>query len=127
MKQSLLREFVIIKPDKNTQIEKADQGLYGRLVSDYNGFKGCEMVSCHEFDKDWSSWEIHPKGEEVIILLTGNVQLVLDLENATEVIELNEQCAYAIVPSNTWHTVKTDVPSKLLFITPGEGTANKDV
>lgn len=127
MKQSLLNEFVIIKPDKSTEVEKADSALYQRLETNYSSLKGCEMVSCFEFQEDWKSWEIHPNGEEVIVLLSGSVQLILEAKEGNESIHLSEQGAFAIIPKNTWHTAKTNTPSRLLFVTPGEGTQNKDV
>ncbi|NVK58371.1 MAG: cupin domain-containing protein [Alteromonadaceae bacterium] len=127
MKQSLLNEFVIIKSDKTTNVEKADAGLYDRLETDYGGFKGCEMVSCFEFKEDWSTWEMHPNGEEVIVLLSGSVQLILETQQGNKSIHLSEQGAFAIIPKNTWHTAKTNTPSRLLFITSGEGTQNKNV
>lgn len=127
MKQSLLNEFIIIKPDKSTNIEKADAGLYQRLETDYDGFEGCDMVSCFEFKEDWTSWEIHPNGDEIIVLLSGNVQFILETNEGNESVQLTEQGSFTIIPKNTWHTAKTHAPSRLLFITPGQGTQHKNV
>ncbi len=127
MKQSLLNEFIIIKPDKSTNIEKADAGLYQRLETDYDGFEGCDMVSCFEFKEDWTSWEIHPNGDEIIVLLSGNVQFILETNEGNESVQLTEQGSFTIIPKNTWHTAKTHAPSRLLFITPGQGTKHKNV
>jgi len=32
---------------------------------------------------------------------------------------------YVVVPRGTWHTAHVSVPTRMLFVTPGEGTENK--
>jgi len=77
-------------------------------------------------DKDWSSWEIHPHGDEVVILLSGKATFILQLEEGNKSIELNKRGMFAIVPKNVWHTAKTNVETEILFITPGQGTKHRD-
>ncbi|MDJ0832542.1 MAG: cupin domain-containing protein [Gammaproteobacteria bacterium] len=120
------RDFVVLSPDKTATIERFDSTLYARLDKDYNGCKGHELISCYEFSQDWPTWEIHPHGDEIVILLSGKVRFVLQLEEGDKSIELVQPGSYVIVPRNIWHTAKTGVKTKMLFITPGEGTRNKD-
>lgn len=122
---SIKQDFVVLSPDKSATIEAADATLYQRLDRDYQDFKGHELISCHEFNEDWSSWEIHPNGDEVVILLSGDVTFVLQTEGGRESVQLKEQGSYVVVPKNVWHTALTQVETKLLFITPGEGTDHK--
>jgi mannose-6-phosphate isomerase-like protein (cupin superfamily) len=124
--QSITKDFVVMTPDKRAVIEHLDSTLYERLDRDYHGFKYHELISCHEFDQSWSSWEIHPNGDEIVILLSGKVTFILQLEEGNKSIQLDEEGAYVIVPKNVWHTAQTDVKTRLLFITPGEGTRHKD-
>ena len=83
------------------------------------------MVALFYYDKDWSTWEKHPAGEEIVFLLEGSVTLRLELENEVQELHLNESGQYAIIPSDTWHTALINSPSKMIFITPGEGTENR--
>jgi len=124
-KQSLISNFAVISPQKKVTIEPVDASLYARLDENYNGFKGHELVSCHEFTTDWDSWEIHPNGDEIVVLLSGKVTFVFDLESQNEPVALTKQGDYAVVPRNVWHTAKVDEPCKVLFITPGENTQHK--
>ena len=48
-------------------------------------------------------------------------------EGAAAPIELHDAGAFTIVPKGTWHTAKTTVPTKMLFITPGAGTEHKPI
>lgn len=70
-------EFVVIGPDPKVRTETFDDNLYSRIEQNYNGFKEHQLVSCHSFSEDWSNWEIHPNGDEVVMLLSGKVTLVL--------------------------------------------------
>lgn len=125
--RSLEKNFVVVSPDKKATVESVDAKLYERLNSNYNGFKGHDLISCYEFNQDWSTWEIHPNGDEIVVLLSGKATFVLQLDEGNKSIQLQKEGAYVIVPKNVWHTLKTNVKTKVLFITPGEGTQNKDV
>ena len=124
--RSIEKDFVVISPEKSATIESFDSTLYERLDKNYGGFRGCELISCYEFSEDWSTWEMHPKGDEVVILLSGEVTLVMQLDDGERSVSLKKIGEYAIVPKCTWHTAKTSVKTKMLFITPGEGTQNKE-
>jgi mannose-6-phosphate isomerase-like protein (cupin superfamily) len=74
----------------------------------------------------WDTWERHPAGEEVVVLLSGRVDLVQDLPDGEEVVVLHPGEA-AINPINVWHTARVHEPGLGLFITPGRGTEHRPV
>ena len=80
------------------------------------------MVST--MDETWSTWERHPAGEEIVYLLSGSVDFVLDLPSGEETIELRGRSC-CIVPRNTWHRAIVHDPGDMLFVTPGEGTSHR--
>ena len=125
MNGSLLKEFIVLNPDKQASIEPNDAELYVRLDRNYNDFAGHELISCHEFSEDWSMWEIHPNGDEVIVLLHGDIDVVFDQPDGEQSVHLNTPGSYAVVPKNVWHTVKVRQAARAVFITPGEGTDHK--
>lgn len=84
------------------------------------------LVSHFSFATDWSTWERHPAGEELVCLLEGDVELHLEKEDGSrDTVVLNAPGAFVLVPPNTWHTAKVRRPAKMLFVTPGEGTENR--
>jgi len=90
----------------------AADGAEGRLV--------CVIAQ----DATWDSWERHPGGEEVVVLLSGRVDLVQELGDAEHVVELRPGQA-VINPAGVWHTARVHEPGVALFITPGRGTEAK--
>lgn len=124
---SIEKQFVVISPDKVASVERADATLYERLDANYSDFVGHELVSCYEFDSDWPSWEVHPHGDEVVLLLSGDVIFVLQTDSGEHCVNLNKQGQYVLVPRGVWHTARTNTASKLLFVTPGQGTQHRGV
>jgi len=92
--------------------EHAGDGDEGRLV----------MISRQE--QTWTSWERHPAGDEVVVMLSGHTTLVQDVDGRETRIELRAGQA-AINPRGVWHTADVHEPGPALFITPGRGTEHR--
>ena len=67
-------------------------------------------------------WEMHPKGDETIILLSGNAVFEYQQDGETQALTLSEPGQYVVIPMGAWHTAKTNTPTRAIFVTPGEGT-----
>ena len=72
----------------------------------------------------WTTWERHPSGDEVVVLLSGRVDLVQDLDGVEHVISLRPGLA-AINPRGVWHRSVVFEPGDALFVTPGAGTEHR--
>jgi quercetin dioxygenase-like cupin family protein len=72
----------------------------------------------------WDTWERHPAGEEVVVLLSGRVDLIQEVDGEQRRIELRPGQA-AINPAGVWHTADVIEPGEGLFITPGRGTEHR--
>lgn len=69
---------------------------------------------------DWLVWERHPKGEEVITLLDGRVDFVLETAEGTKTVPLSAKQTI-VIPRNVWHRAVVREPGDALFITCGVG------
>ncbi|MDQ3178639.1 MAG: DinB family protein [Actinomycetota bacterium] len=79
------------------------------------------LVGLFHQDADWPTWERHPSGEEVVVLLTGRADLVQWIDGHERVVALAPNEAI-VNPVGVWHTATVHEPGDMLFITPGEGT-----
>jgi mannose-6-phosphate isomerase-like protein (cupin superfamily) len=82
------------------------------------------LIGVFCYDADWTSWEVHPDGDEIVVLLSGAVDLVLEQASGEHIVELRDRSA-AVVPRGVWHTANVFGPSETLHITRGAGTANR--
>ena len=122
----LASNFVILTDELRADTVEVTPDLYERLDRDYKGFAGHLLVASHSFDEDWPTWEVHPAGDEFVILVAGDVDLVLANEQGDDTIRMTEPGTFAIVPRNTWHTARIRRHSVMMFITPGQGTINSE-
>jgi uncharacterized cupin superfamily protein len=75
------------------------------------------VLAVFDYTATWPYWERHPSGDEVVYLLSGAVELLLDdgLERRTLPLGVGQA---AIVRAGTWHRAVVHAPSRLLFVTP---------
>ena len=123
----LTSTFVVVEPHHAAVPVAVTPTIFEELDKRFDQFRGRLLVSAFSFDSDWPTWEIHPAGDEIVCLLSGDVTMVLDRNGVEELTHLSGPGGFVIVPKGTWHTARTSVSTTMLFVTPGEGTENKPV
>jgi mannose-6-phosphate isomerase-like protein (cupin superfamily) len=101
-----------VTPDFWQKLDERRQLAEGRLVSAY-GFTG-----------DWTSWERHPAGDELVFQLAGAMDFVVEQADGEQTIRLRGRSAL-VVPRGAWHTARVLEPSEAIFVTRGEGTEHR--
>ncbi|MEQ9365713.1 MAG: cupin domain-containing protein [Leptospirales bacterium] len=124
--QNIRDAVAILKPELSVATTPTGPAMYEALDREYNQFKGHTLVSAFDFSEAWSSWERHPAGDEVVMLLSGRAEVILRGPDGDQAITLDAEGSYVVVPRGVWHTAKTAEPTRMLFITPGEGTEHAD-
>lgn len=71
-----------------------------------------------------TGWERHPAGDEVLTLLSGQCDIILD-ENGVETIVALTPGKSALIPQGVWHRMVINTPGELLFMTPGDTTEHR--
>lgn len=83
------------------------------------------LVSQSLSESDWPVWEMHPEGEEIVMLLGGRADLLLELPDGVRTLPLSGIGSYVLVPRGVWHSANVHEPASLLFITPGRNTQHR--
>ncbi|MGK2914311.1 MAG: hypothetical protein ACSLE5_07625, partial [Porticoccaceae bacterium] len=112
--------FAVLGPDLRVTPVPVTPGVYEELDARFDSFKSHVLVALFAFDTDWPTWEIHPAGDEIVVLLSGRATLLLKTAEGEQQAPLSEPGSYVVVPRNTWHTAKIAEQTRMLFITPGE-------
>ena len=94
-------------------------------IGDNPGARGT-LVTVSVSHADWPHWEMHPKGDEVVHLLDGEVTMIFERNERDERIHLTPGRTI-VVPAGVWHRALVPKTSRLLFMTYGEGTQHKDL
>ncbi|GLQ99253.1 cupin domain-containing protein [Dyella mobilis] len=80
-------------------------------------------ASCSE-DVHYPTWEMHPHGDELLILLSGSLSVEFRDSGRVEASLLQPQAAF-IVPSGDWHRLIVHESSTLIAITLGHQTVHE--
>jgi mannose-6-phosphate isomerase-like protein (cupin superfamily) len=82
------------------------------------------MVCVFPQPRTWTTWERHPAGEELVVLLSGRIDVIQDVDGMHRTVALGPGEAM-INPRGVWHTADVHEPGEGLFITPGLGTEHR--
>jgi len=82
------------------------------------------LVTVGTGEGDWPHWEMHPRGDEVLVLLEGRVRMVFERPGGEETIDMAPGSTL-IVPQGTWHRALDQRGLRMLFLTYGAGTQHK--
>lgn len=77
-------------------------------------------------DSDWPHWEMHPAGQEILVLLEGELTMIFD-GGEGETRHPMAAGTTLIVPAGVWHRALIDRRTRLLAITYGAGTTHRGV
>ncbi|MEO1046411.1 MAG: cupin domain-containing protein [Pseudomonadota bacterium] len=97
---------------------------YAERHDSADGSEG-RLVSMYRFDSNWDAWEMHPRGDEVVICTEGAMVLIQQHADGNEErIELRAG-DYAINPAGVWHTADVTDPATAIFVTAGKDTEHR--
>jgi mannose-6-phosphate isomerase-like protein (cupin superfamily) len=82
------------------------------------------LLSALSMSTDWTNWEMHPAGDEILVMLEGKATFVLDFADHVREIALSAG-RLLVIPKGVWHTAKVSEPARLLAITAGSGTQHR--
>jgi len=83
-------------------------------------------VAAYVSTADWPHREMHPQGEEVLVLLDGWMTLIRDEPGGERRVEMAPG-ATCIVPRGVWHRALVPQTSRFLGVTYGAGAQHRPV
>ena len=116
----------ILSPSMAFSTKPLSADFYNELDQEFDGFTNHILVSQHAFNEDWEVWEKHPLGDEIVLLLSGEADLITLHEGEETLQHLSMQGETILIKRGTWHTARTTQSTSMLFITAGEGTVNQE-
>ena len=122
---SLDSTYIHLQPDESALAMEGGARFWAGIADRHDLDHG-RLMGSTEQSADWDHWERHPAGEEILVLLSGELELVLDTDQGEERAVLKPGQTF-IVPKGVWHRGIVKKPGKLMFITPGAGTEHRPV
>ena len=99
--------------------DATDPGIRRQMDSE-NG----RLLSVLTMGGNWTNWEMHPAGDEILFMLEGKATFLLDLTDGLREVSLSAG-RLLVIPKGVWHTAKVNEPARLLAITAGRDTQHR--
>ena len=122
---SLDSTYIHLQPDESALAMEGGPAFWAG-IADRRDLDHGRLMGSTEQSADWDHWERHPAGEEILVLMSGELELVLDTDEGEQRAVLEPGQTF-IVPRGVWHRGIVKKPGKLMFITPGAGTEHRPV
>ena len=123
-----LRNYVHVKDGGRSELLPISETFWRDLAAGkYPQLEQGRLMSVFAFSETWSVWERHPAGEEVVMLLSGLAEMVMEEGSGEHIVELRIPGDFVLVPRGAWHTARTSVLTTMLFLTPGAETQHRPV
>lgn len=122
---SLDGTYIHLRPDESALAMEGGAAFWAG-IADRRDLDHGRLMGCSNQGADWDHWERHPAGEEILVLLSGEMELVLDTGGGEERAVLKPVQTF-IVPKGVWHRGIVKKPGQLIFVTPGAGTEHRPV
>jgi mannose-6-phosphate isomerase-like protein (cupin superfamily) len=120
---NLSSTYLRLRSDVTIEALTGDATFWPRLMSGQLGtFHNEYLMTTFDYGQDWTHWEMHPNGDELVCLLSGAAVMVFEQGGQPQPIPLAQPGEFVLVPKGTWHTAKISSACRMLFVTAGEGT-----
>ncbi len=120
------RHFAHLRADATADVLEVNENFWQELSQGrFGNFQEEYLVSTLSFAEHWPVWEMHPQGDEIVVLLSGSLELIFEKKSGHKTITLSTLASWALVPKGVWHTARVHEPATVLFITPGDGTLQR--
>ncbi len=80
------------------------------------------LVMASEMADDWDVWEMHPGGDEIILVTDGAVRVHTNPGRSPVIVEAPR---LVVMPAGAWHTMDVIEPARVVTITWGAGTQHR--
>lgn len=131
----VLKNYLLLEPDGTAVRLPGGEEFWSQLMSDDATDSGIRqlmdsekgrLLSASSMGADWTNWEMHPAGDEVLFMLEGKATFVIDHSDGLREVTLSAG-RLLVIPRGVWHTAKVSEPARLLAITAGSGTQHRPV
>jgi hypothetical protein len=117
-------EYILLGKNGATAVVDGGEKFRSLPAGQLETFGHGWLVSEFTCVEDWPHWEVHPEGDELVYVLEGDVEFLLEQPTGLQRTRVQGR-GLVIVHRGLWHTARVHAPSRLLHITMGAGTRQR--
>lgn len=122
----LTETYVHLEPGPGVGIIDVDDRFW-QTVGERTELDSGRLVMAGETTADWDHWEMHPDGDELIMVARGSVRIHVDVpDGPTPAAPVVLEAPHLVsMPAGAWHTMDVIEPALVVTITWGAGTQHR--
>jgi uncharacterized cupin superfamily protein len=117
----LATTYLFLERGAGLRVLDVDEGFWAK-IDERTDLDDGRLVMATPMTTDWTNWEMHPAGDEVILVAEGVVRV--HTEPGEPVVVRAPDLV--LMPAGTWHTMDIIEPARVVTITWGAGTRHRD-
>lgn len=117
-------EYVLLGSNGASAVVDGGEKFWSQPPEQLEKFGRGWLVSEYACKEDWPNWELHPEADELVYVLDGDVELLLEQPGGVESVRVQGR-GLVVVRRGVWHTARVHAPSRLLHVTMGAGTRHR--
>jgi mannose-6-phosphate isomerase-like protein (cupin superfamily) len=117
-------QYVYLAADGRGLTTPGGESFWSLPPAEMANFEDGWLVSEFVCSEDWQNWEMHPHAEELVYLLSGDIEFLQEAASGTNSTRITGRGAI-LVPRGVWHTARVFAPSRMFFVTMGRGTQHR--
>jgi mannose-6-phosphate isomerase-like protein (cupin superfamily) len=94
-----------------------DSSFWTHGTPERTEFAEGRVVCVSDYTATWLWWERHPVGDELVLVLSGEVDFLIKTGSGLHSVTMGAGHA-AVVPAGAWHRAVIPLHARLLFVTP---------
>ena len=128
-----IQNYLLLEPDGTAVPLPGGGDFWRQLMSGHPTHSGIRrlmsseqgrLLSALSMQADWTNWEMHPAGDEILFMVEGRATFILDLPDGSRDVDLTAG-RLLLIPKGVWHTARVSAPARYLAITAGSGTQHR--
>ena len=119
-------KYVLLSASGEASVTRGGDAFWSQPRQELERFGQGWLVAEFAFGEDWPNWEMHPAGDEIVYLLSGDVEVHLETPDGVQRVRMDTEAAL-VIPRGAWHTVKVRERARMLHVTLGAGTQHRPV
>ncbi len=121
----LASQLVLLHPAGGVRVVDA-AGFWGAVAAGEDPMEHDHeiLVSVFTYERSWESAEVHPLGDEPVLVVDGALTLLVEVDGVEQACHL-EAGTWGVVPAGVWHRALVHHPTRVVHLTPGRGTRHR--
>jgi len=120
------KQYIEIRPDFSATVIEGGDAFWSCTPEQLDAAHPWLMMIKYEYTRNWPAQEMHPDGDEIITVMEGAIEFILEPGPDEARIPVRAG-ATIIIPAGTWHSAAVTAKAVAQHLLMGRGTRHRSI